>query len=361
MALGPLPAEVDIVLGWCALHGLLKDPFGLSVRPLAVGEYFRRAIYSALLYSARDKCRAVLFDGEGARGAGRFPRQFAVGLACGSDMLAHAVRLLLEVCPGLCVLKLDSRNAFNEICRFRMLSELRRHVPELFRWAYRMYGNPAEPGPRLLFGLRDGQVRVIWSRQGPQQGDPGGPALFALALHPALHALQARLGQEVYILAFSDDILILVPYGQVKRALLTAKDTLQEECGLTLQPGKCVVFDPTPGREPEPEFRRGGRWRTSSGGREEEGRHPGSWWWEARWVRRRTGRTPCRRRRKDRCNGRGDTSVSSRGSAPRRKGCTSCEEVGCTCFLSSHGWRRPRRHGGRRGHLTSLQQRHSAP
>ena len=40
--------------------------------------------------------------------------------------------------------------------------------------------------------------------------------------------------------------------------LLTAKDTLQEECGLTLQPGSCLVFDSTPRREPEPENRRGG-------------------------------------------------------------------------------------------------------
>ena len=69
LALGPLPTEVEIVLGWCVLHGLLKDPLGESVRPLAVGEYFRRAIYSALLYSARDKCRAILFEGEGACGA----------------------------------------------------------------------------------------------------------------------------------------------------------------------------------------------------------------------------------------------------------------------------------------------------
>ena len=187
MAQGPLPLEVDIVLGWCVMHGLLKDTLGSAVRPLAVGEFFRRHIFSALLHSSRDRCRAILFDGDGA--PGHFPRQFAVGLPCGCDMLAHAVRLLLEVHPHLCALKLDSRNAFNEICRWAMLGELKRLVPGLFRFAYRMYAGTSEPGPRLLFGLKGGRVRIIWSRQGPQQGDPGGPLLFALALHPALHAL----------------------------------------------------------------------------------------------------------------------------------------------------------------------------
>ena len=116
-------------------------------------------------------------------------------------------------------------------------------------------------------------MRVIWSRQGPQQGDPGGPLLFALALHPALHALQARLGQEVYILAYSDDIILLVPYGRVAEALLAARDTLAALCDLSLRQDKCVVFDPTPGRVPEAPFRRGGaladvQWR---GGGEDRG------------------------------------------------------------------------------------------
>ena len=66
------------------------------------------------------------------------------------------------------------------------------------------------------------------------------------------------LGQEVYILAYSDDIILLVPYGRVAEALLAAKDVLQTMCCLSLRPDKCVVFDPRPGRAPEAEFRPGG-------------------------------------------------------------------------------------------------------
>ena len=54
------------------MHGLLKDSLGTAVRPLAVGEYFRRFISSALLYSSKDRCRGILFGGEGA--PGRTPR-----------------------------------------------------------------------------------------------------------------------------------------------------------------------------------------------------------------------------------------------------------------------------------------------
>ena len=46
-------------------------------------------------------------------------------------------------------------------------------------------------------------MRVLYSEEGTQQGDPAGPLYFALALHPALYRLQAALGEQVYILVMS--------------------------------------------------------------------------------------------------------------------------------------------------------------
>ena len=49
LAQGQAPPDVMHALGWCTLHGLLKDKTKTEVRPLGVGEYFRRLIASTLL------------------------------------------------------------------------------------------------------------------------------------------------------------------------------------------------------------------------------------------------------------------------------------------------------------------------
>ena len=46
---GHVPADVNHVMGWCTLHGLLRSAMSLDVRPLGVGEFFRRNIGSTLL------------------------------------------------------------------------------------------------------------------------------------------------------------------------------------------------------------------------------------------------------------------------------------------------------------------------
>ena len=254
LATGAVPPEVDGVGGWCVLHGLKKASGSQAVRPLGVGEFFRRHIWSSLLRRGRKGHRDFLFGPSPGDGARR-PRQFAVGLSSGADMLVHTVRLLLEAQPQLCVVKLDSRNAFNSVCRWAMLRAFRDACPDLFPYAYRLYGG-AE-APRLLFGLKDGRVRVVYSKEGTQQGDPAGPLLFCLALHPSLHALQATLGPDVYVLAYLDDIFLLVPHGRVKTSLLAAREALREHCNLELEQSKCVVYDPQAGRPPEPEFQPG--------------------------------------------------------------------------------------------------------
>ena len=218
-ARGEVPEDVDTVGSWCTLHGLRKAVGSQSVRPLGVGDFFRRHIWSSLLRGERTACRKLLFEG-GGQLARRWPRQFAVGLAAGADMLVHSVRLLLEAKPDFVLVKLDSKNAFNEICRYTMLKEIQEHFPQLFRFAFRLYGGPNPP--RLLFGIQGGQVRVLYSEEGTQQGDPAGPLYFALALHPALYQLQAALGEQVYVLAYLDDVFLLLPHGRAREGILHA-------------------------------------------------------------------------------------------------------------------------------------------
>ena len=176
-------------------------------------------------------------------------------------MLVHAVRLLLEAHPELVAIKLDATSAFNSVNRQPMMNELKTHFPGLAPFFERMYlAFPAgDKGPRILFGCKDGKIRVIWSREGTTQGDPGGPLLFALAIQPALEEIQAKLGSEGHVLAYLDDVFLLVPAPQAAHSLRVAEEALGQRCGLRLKLSKCKIFDPAGGRVRGPDFEKGGR------------------------------------------------------------------------------------------------------
>ena len=68
---------------------------------------------------------------------------------------------------------------------------------------------------------------------------------FSLALHPALHALQAAVGQEVFVLAYLDDVFLLVPHGQVQGCLLHAKDIFEKDVQPPNETGKVPGLRPS--------------------------------------------------------------------------------------------------------------------
>ena len=88
LAQGQAPSDVMHAHGWCTLHGLLKDKTKTEVRPLGVGEYFRRLIASTLLRARRTDLLQYFFGAAAAEAdTNRKPYQFAVGVKAGVDML----------------------------------------------------------------------------------------------------------------------------------------------------------------------------------------------------------------------------------------------------------------------------------
>jgi len=92
------------------------------------------------------------------------------------------------------VVKLDFSNAFNCLHRSEMMQAVADRVPELFSYCFSAYSKPSV----LFYG-----AYTILSQEGPQQGDPIGPALFCNAIHPLLASLISALK-----LGYMDDLTL---------------------------------------------------------------------------------------------------------------------------------------------------------
>jgi len=92
------------------------------------------------------------------------------------------------------VVKLDFSNAFNSLHRDVMLNAVADKVPEIYKFCHMSYSNHTA----LKFG-----DNIILSEEGPQQGDPLGPLLFCLSIHPLLLSLSSTLS-----IGFLDDVTL---------------------------------------------------------------------------------------------------------------------------------------------------------
>ncbi len=79
-------------------------------------------------------------------------------------------------------------NAFHLVSLAAFLRETSNHFPRLFNWVTYCYGKDTKP--HLWVG--DLKLRSVC---GVQQGDPFGPLLFAIAIHPILTKLNEKLNQ----------------------------------------------------------------------------------------------------------------------------------------------------------------------
>ena len=168
---GRTPTSIRPFFFGATLIALQKKEGG--VRPIAVGNTLRRLAA---------KCAG--FQVAKAMGILLAPLQLGYGTSLGCEAAAHAARTYLHNMElNHLMLKLDFKNAFNCLRRDKMLEAVRECAPALFHFVHSVYERPSS----LFFGSH-----IIQSAEGVQQGDPLGPLLFCLTIHPLVLRLQSE-------------------------------------------------------------------------------------------------------------------------------------------------------------------------
>ena len=154
------------------------------------------------------------------------------------EIFAATVRLALESNHRWVVVKVDFRNAFNEVSRLAFLRFCAAHFPQLLLFLLAAYGAPAyitALGP-------DGWVRFL-SRCGCTQGCPLGPLAFAAALQLVLERVRDRCS-DCLVVSLHDDAQIAGPIGRVREALAELIEAAAGQCGLVPTGHKFVLYVP---------------------------------------------------------------------------------------------------------------------
>ena len=169
---GDIPVETRPFFFGASLTALNKKDGG--VRPIAVGCTLRRLVAKVASRSVMERMGQYLA-----------PLQLGYGTPLGAEAAVHASRSYLHLLlSDHVLLKLDFRNAFNTVRGDKILAAARDMVPEIFPLIFACYSAPS-----TLF-FRD---TSLLSAEGVQQGDPLGPLLFCLVIHPLVLQLRSEL------------------------------------------------------------------------------------------------------------------------------------------------------------------------
>ena len=171
-----------------------------AIRPLACGDPIRRLVAKCFCVAGKEEISKAF------RG-----RNFGVGCPGGVEVVAHSLRDTLSKYKnsGFGLLKIDFRNAFNDIKRDHFVSAACAMFPAMSSWTEWCYGDPS----MLLYD----HEFIIESCAGVQQGDPLGPLYFCCGIMSLVNEIQAL--NPVYNKWYMDDGGIIGDVDLLKKGL----------------------------------------------------------------------------------------------------------------------------------------------
>ena len=199
-----------------------------KLRPIGMRNPFIKTIHKEIITQNRHNFKEYLE-----------PQQLGMSVG-GAAKLVHSVRMTLEKNPTFVCVKLDFRNAFNEIARARVVESL--EEVESLQHLAQLAGMLLTP----VSGLESGGEFWGEAQEGTTQGDPLSGPFFCVSIHKEVrkadHSLQ-RCGGMVR--CGWDDGYFLGPKEEVFQTLSLFSSEVHSSTGLVLQVTKSEVFTST--------------------------------------------------------------------------------------------------------------------
>ena len=199
---GSLPSWFYRVAQTVTTVPIYKNSQKESVRPLGIKNQMIRVFHQEVVRQNKQQLTEYLE-----------PQQLALSEA-GGGKLVHSVRMLMEERRDYVVVKVDMRNAFNEVSRASIIEALERE-PSLQHLSWFAAAVLAAPTPLEHGG-------VVWgeAHEGEAQGDPKASPFFCVAWHENVREIDAAVASVGGIARFGmDDGYVVGPPSVVFPAI----------------------------------------------------------------------------------------------------------------------------------------------
>ena len=224
ISIGAVPSVIKSVLMYGDLIALPRSDD--RVRPVVVPSFLGKTGLSALMALLLPLAKAA---------AG--PMQLGIGTKDGATLAFQTLKALAQQRPNHVVVSFDAGGAHSRIHR-DTLDPILGQLCRPLQWVLRAwYGRPS----RKLWRAGT-QCRSMDTETGLDQGHPPAAALFCVGLRPALDKLKVA-HPDVAVVAFQDDIYLLLPPESLD-AVLQTMEQLLGELGLTVNRSKLAVWLP---------------------------------------------------------------------------------------------------------------------
>ncbi|KAL0213722.1 hypothetical protein P9112_005906 [Eukaryota sp. TZLM1-RC] len=196
----------------------------MDVPPIAVSECIHNISSACCLSRFNEKAQTNLL-----------PFQYGINTTDGVFSAIFATDVLFRQNESNVCMSLDFSNAFNSLSRCSIHGALLQYMPELMPYFQSTYSTSSN----LHFGNS-----ILSSSSGVKQGDPLGPLLFCLSIHPILLQTQ-EMFPSLKMIAYVDDVVFTGDLNFVKEAFVCFKE-LFTKIGLRLNLLKCVLLSNSP-------------------------------------------------------------------------------------------------------------------